>query len=160
MTRFFEKVDKTATCWNWKGSVHDGYGYFSVQRYPRRAHVWAYEYFHDVTIPKGILVCHRCDNRACVNPEHLFLGTSLQNMDDARQKGRTLAGEKCYFAKLSDDTARYVIERLEAGDPVQRLAKVFKMSESQLYRIRRGHSWRHMTTKARACNSQSKGFAS
>lgn len=88
--RFWAKVDKRSDneCWNWTGSkAAGGYGSFNIKNVPRRAPrvmlLW-----QGVSIPEGHFVCHRCDNPACVNPAHLYVGTQKDNMSDCVRKGR------------------------------------------------------------------------
>ena len=75
-------------CWEWTGSVNDkGYGLIYVEGKSKRAHRITYQLFKS-EIPKGLFICHHCDNPGCVNPEHLFVGTQKDNMQDCIRKGR------------------------------------------------------------------------
>lgn len=87
-TRFWSKVDTSGECWRWLGSKNShGYGDLRIGGIHKLAHRAAWE-FENGTIPSGLFVCHHCDVRDCVRPDHLFLGTNSQNMRDAWKKGR------------------------------------------------------------------------
>src|SRR5690349_3504200 len=86
--RFWSIVDKSKDCWEWKNSLNQsGYGVFYQNSVGYFAHRVSY-FLMNGEIPIGLLVCHKCDNPKCVNPEHLFLGTSKDNMLDKVLKGR------------------------------------------------------------------------
>jgi len=90
--RFWAKVDKSAPngCWEWTASINDhGYGQFGIAHgnNPERAHRFAWRQMRG-EIPKDRWVLHKCDNRKCCNPDHLFLGTAKDNTQDCIKKGR------------------------------------------------------------------------
>lgn len=87
--RFEAKVQKTDGCWLWQGGLlPNGYGSFWLDGRNRTAHHAAHLLYIG-HVPDGLQVCHRCDVRACVRPDHLFLGTAKDNADDRDAKGRT-----------------------------------------------------------------------
>lgn len=85
--RFLRNIKKTKACWNWIGKLNNsGYGSIKKGR-TSGAHRISYE-IRNGPIPKGYYVLHKCDNRICVNPDHLWIGTQSDNMIDCQKKGR------------------------------------------------------------------------
>lgn len=86
------EVDESTGCWNWTGSLRVGYGVIGDKKKSLGAHRVSYE-LNKGPIPEGLVVCHSCDNRRCINPEHLWLGTQKDNMQDCARKGRIVTHE-------------------------------------------------------------------
>jgi hypothetical protein len=141
--RFYSKVDQRGPdeCWLWTaGTFSDGYGQFSVHGHSVRAHRFAYQLAHG-PIPAGMQVCHHCDNRRCVNPEHLFLGTTMDNLRDARRKGRMPKRATHGRAKLTEAQVHAIRQRYEAGESQYALARVFGVHASAIGKIVRYDNW-------------------
>jgi hypothetical protein len=97
-------------------------------------------------IPEGLMVCHRCDVPACVNPEHLFLGTAGDNMRDAQQKGRLAVGERQPQSKLTAEGVQQARAlKASAGLGRRRLARRFGVSASVMKRVLSGKDWAHVS---------------
>lgn len=142
--RFWGGLDRSkglgpqGDCWEWaKGRVQQGYGRLSVGRSEVRAHRFSYELAYG-PIPEGMMVCHRCDNPPCCNPEHLFLGTALENNQDKAEKDRTLYGEDHHKAKLKDEDIIAI-----RNDPRshRQMAAVYGVTHGLIGMIRRREIW-------------------
>lgn len=130
-------------CWEFTGKIRkDGYGEVKIRgtRYP--AHRLAFMAWVGV-IPLGLMVRHTCDNRCCVNPEHLLLGTAQDNMDDKMQRGRhvSVRGEFASWSKLTQEQVDRV--RADKGRGKQRMyAKLFGVSEATISLVVNGKRWK------------------
>ena len=148
--RFWSKVSKTDYCWNWIASLDDhGYGQFWIRgaTYPWKASRVAYMLSHGV-YPGDKHVLHSCDNSKCVNPDHLFLGTHLENMQDMVNKGRSCKGRKGRSGvknnnvKLTPENVLLMRSIYKSGECTQmELAEMFGIGQSQVSRIIRGEHW-------------------
>lgn len=139
---FFEKIEKTETCWNWKGAKSDrGYGSFRHEgKYWMRANRVSY-ILHKGEIPDGMLVCHSCDNPECVNPDHLHLGSPKDNMDEMAQRGRAKRqpkGENAHNAKLSDNQVAEIREMRKQKIVAKQIAAKFNISTCYVYELEAG----------------------
>jgi len=142
---FFATVSQpTIGCWLWPGSVTlEGYGRLQFHRQTFVAHRVAYELTHG-PIPRGILVCHHCDTPRCVRPDHLFLGTTAQNLSDMTTKGRSAAGVRNGRAKLTEADVLAMRQRYaEGGITQQRLGYLYHITQTVVSGILRGKQWQH-----------------
>ncbi len=147
MERFWSKVKKTESCWNWiAGRDKDGYGQFAEPRtFKWRAHRYIWTHLNG-PIPEGLVVLHSCDNPSCVNPAHLSLGTVKDNVRDALEKRRLkhpmtkLHGETNAACKLTDQQVQEIRTLYASGQSRDKLSEHFRISKSQLGRILRGES--------------------
>jgi hypothetical protein len=131
-------------CWLWTGGARsDGYGGFSVAGASEGAHRFAYR-FYKGEIASGLCVCHRCDVRVCVNPEHLFLGTPAENAADRSAKGRTArpTGEKAPSAVLMEIEALSIYHDAR---PHQQIADDYGVDRYAVYAIKAGKTWASVT---------------
>ena len=137
---FWAWVDKSGVCWEWTGLLsRDGYGVFC----DFRSHRYSWELAHG-PIPKGMLVCHTCDNRLCVRPDHLFLGTVADNSADMVAKGRSCNGERHPKAKLTEQAVRELRERWRAGESIRSIARSTGMDRKSITDMLKGVHWKNV----------------
>jgi len=142
--RFWKKVAKSSECWVWTGGRLGGkYGRI---RY-LRDDVWTHEYAHRVswelhfgTIPEGLWVLHECDNPPCVRPDHLFLGTQLDNINDMLFKKRGRNGSSVGVlhgrAKLSESEVYAIRKRVDSDETIGSVAEEYRVSSTLIRYIK------------------------
>jgi hypothetical protein len=143
----FIKRGKKDDCWGWVGGkTKDGYGHFSVNKKSVLSHRFSYE-LHFGKIIDDMSVLHRCDNPPCCNPEHLFLGTQKDNMQDCKKKGRIyvpdICGEQNGRSKLSYNKVNKIREIFLSKEYSQRkIAEKFNISFQSVWSICHGKIWK------------------
>lgn len=135
-------------CWEWTGGGSMGYGQFHFGKDSSQplmpAHRFAF-WIATGVYPGELFVCHSCDNKSCVNPKHLWLGTAKDNMQDAVSKGRMARGERNSSAKLTEDEVREIRSKHKTGKWRQaELAEEYNISRSVISNIVRRRNWTHI----------------
>lgn len=146
--RFWEKVDKGALddCWMWKGSKDiRGYGVIRTNQKPYSAHCVCYELCHG-SIPKGMFICHKCDNPGCVNPAHLWLGTPAENNRDRAVKERNnhVKGEDHPSTTLTESDIVTIRNLSENGVAQRAIARQYGIHQSSVWGIVHRKTWQHV----------------
>lgn len=142
LIKFWSRVDKSGDCWEWTGcKTPQGYGLFFIKRgiSQLRAHRISYELANG-NIPEGMIICHSCDNPPCVNPDHLWAGTIIDNNLDCIKKGRNCKGEKSSFSKLTPKKVAE-IRALAFKLPYPKIAQIFGITRSNVGQIIRNNTW-------------------
>lgn len=152
--RFWTNVVKCDDgCWRWTGSKTDkGYGRIGINGKTVKAHRYSYEIHHPITKPMNeneLVILHRCDNPACVNPAHLRLGTQQDNIDDKMIKGRgrwnCSKGEQNGKSKLNETQIIEIRNRYAAGGTTYRkLATEYGVHHSTVGPIINHENWKHI----------------
>lgn len=159
--RLWSRVAKTGPrpedCWEWTGpTMKNGYGQISIRHATgattKYVHRVAWELEHG-PIPEGLFVCHACDNRRCVRPSHLFLGTPSDNQWDMVRKGRHYSttrpdliprGERMRTAKLTESQVVAIRELALQGFTHRDIARAYEVSRSAITSVVRRESWSHV----------------
>ena len=151
--RFWSRVSKIGfihptygQCWEWTGNLCVGYGGISINSQYCYAHRVSWE-IENGPIPPGLQVLHHCDNRKCVKPAHLFLGTKKDNYIDSKTKDRHSRGERSGQSKLTDKQVLEIRRRYRPGDrkaSLSVLAREFGVHPPAIYKIVKRIHWRHI----------------
>jgi hypothetical protein len=149
--RFWTNVMIADGCWEWRGSMYERTGYGRIclggdKGKTILAHRASWM-LHKGNVPEGMQVLHRCDNRKCVNPGHLFVGTAADNMNDKVMKGRQsrLLGTSNPMSKLTDARVREIKEEYARGEKSQsEVGEMFGVRQTTVGKIVRGESWSHV----------------
>lgn len=128
-------------CWLWTGGIEsNGYGRTTYEGKAWWVHRLSYE-VHKGPIPEGHLVCHACDVRSCINPDHLFTGSIADNQRDMKLKGRASRGERSASAKLTEADVRRIREDTRPG---WQLAVAYGVSQATISEVRSKKVWAHV----------------
>lgn len=134
-------------CWDWKGNTDSRRGYGRVVYRARNksipAHVASWK-INRGKIPKGMCVLHKCDNRSCTNPDHLFLGTNFENVRDMVYKNRQAKGSNAGQAKLTEDQVKEIRQLLSEKMDQKEIAKKYNITQTTVSHINIGKTWRHI----------------
>ena len=146
--RFWSKVTKAGPddCWEYAKAPSARYGFIArpgTNGGIALAHRYSYE-LHVGPIPEGMCVCHTCDNTACVNPAHLWLGTNAENTADKMAKGRHIKGETHTSAVLTEQDVLDIRRRYAAGETQVSLAAEYGRNQGHISKITRRAIWTHI----------------
>jgi len=141
--RFWDRVVMIPEhpCWDWNGAMVRGYGYLGTAPFYAHRMSWA---IHFGQIPRGMCVLHKCDNRACTRPDHLFIGTRIDNAKDRNLKGRQARGESHACCRLSGHEASQIRDLLKCGWKHGDVAAEYGVSQCHVYNIERREKWKHV----------------
>jgi transcriptional regulator len=128
------KENQSSRCWEFQGSCIDGYGQIKLNGKMYRAHRLAYSLFVG-EIPDGLVVCHKCDNPPCCNPNHLFLGSRIENIADRVKKGRCAKGSKLPSYKITDEVRLRIYDLRNQGLTQEQIGKEIGTSHATISRV-------------------------
>lgn len=139
--RFWEKVEKTTSCWNWIANKNrKGYGRIWVDGRNEFAQRVAFTMLYG-QFNKKMRILHCCDNPSCVNPKHLYIGTDADNGRDKAIRGRAAMGEKNGNSKLKP---KDIIAIRRSADSYANLARTFGIDRTQVWNIKTKRQWKHL----------------
>lgn len=159
--KFWSKVNikRENDCWEWKEALNapNGYGIFQVNRKMSYAHRWAFVLENNCNIDDGMFICHTCDNKKCVNPKHLWMGTPLDNARDMVNKGRRVIprgykvrpekivnGSRMGMSKLTEKKVLDIRLRVANGETQRSLAKLHNVTGATISSLILRKTWKHI----------------
>ena len=145
LVRFWEKVNKNNQdqCWAWVGGLRsqkDKYGSIKINSKAYLPHRISW-IIHNKVIPDGLCILHKCDNRLCVNPDHLFLGTRQINTQDMVHKNRQASGVRSGNVKLNEEQVLEIRDLRKNGITKKEIAKKYNICTRTVWRITKGDGW-------------------
>lgn len=146
--RFWSKCFKSDYCWNWIACISsDGYGKFSLKRKNKTVTLRSHRVSYFLTygeINDKLLICHKCDNKKCINPEHLFEGTVKDNILDAKAKGLLVhtKGEQC--SDLTEEQVLNIRNRVIKGEKQINIARETGVGKNAIWYIVNRITWKHI----------------
>lgn len=138
--------NRESGCWDWI-AAKAGKGYGEIKATKSRRYLYAHRVSWEMAngpLPAGMSVLHRCDNPGCVNPAHLFIGSSADNAQDMAAKDRHLKGERNTQSKLTEQDILKIYQLSDGGMVQHRIAKLVGVGQMTVCRILRGERWRHV----------------
>lgn len=139
-------IDPETQCWIWTGFTHKGYGRMRVDGPSYRVHRIAAMLWLEFNLDSKLSVCHSCDNPSCFNPEHLWIGTQQENMQDMviKQRASKLKGSECGNSKLTEEYVQEILVLLAQGLTLKEIGARFNISYTVISDIKLNKIWKHV----------------
>ncbi len=138
--QFYSQIDKSNECWEWSGTLNMG-GYGKYRGINASKVMWEYEYGK---VLNGLQVCHSCDNRKCVTPSHLFLGSIADNMADKVKKNRQAKGSKIGSSVLDEEQVYQIRKIRLEGKKYKEICEIFQIDFYMVRKICKNSTWKHV----------------
>jgi len=137
------EIDPSTGCWNWTGVISpNGYGRIKWCQKNHGVHRAAYLTLLGKPIPQGFSVLHKCDNKRCLNPSHLYIGTQKDNVADREERTRSYKGSGNPNARLNEDDLVQILRMGQLGLRHKDIAQIFGVSRATISQFLQGRTWR------------------